>query len=72
MTSIVVFSCIYCSPHYTHSTPDDDYKIVETLNTKMISILRVTIVVYLIKMLSRYLNVFDMAYLLSTGPFAQE
>ena len=72
MTSIVLFSCIYCSSHYTYSTPDDDYKIVETLNIKMISILRVIIVVYLIKMLSGYLNFLAMAYLLSTGPLTQE
>ena len=44
MTSVVFFSWIYSS-HYTHSIPDDGYKIVETLKIKMISIFRVTIVV---------------------------
>ena len=56
MTSIVLFSCIYSSSRYTHGIPDDDYKIVETLKIKVISIFFVTIVVYLIKILSGYRN----------------
>ena len=36
--------------------PDDDYKIVETLKIKIISIFGVTIVLYLIKILSGYRN----------------
>ena len=39
---------------YTHSIRDDDYKIVETLKIKTISIFGVTIVFYLIKILSGY------------------
>ena len=42
--------------HYTHSIPDDDYKIVETLKIKVISIFGVTTVLYLIKILSGYRN----------------
>ena len=55
MTLIVLLPCIYSLSH-THSVPDDDYKIVETLKIKMISIFGVIIFVYLIKILSGYRN----------------
>ena len=47
---------IYSSPHYTHSIPNDEYKIVEMLKIKMISIFGVTMVLCLIKSLINYRN----------------